>query len=160
MTSADNPEDSALSNQATRPAEAARASPQPEVKAAPAATPPADPDPQPDPVAAPTRWNPPARSLPTSAVIVLLIAGAIIAILYAWQLPPFGGRYEQTDNAYVRGQTTVISPQVSGYVAQVPVKDFENVTAGTNSRPDRGPDLLCEGGPGARQRPHPGCKPE
>ena len=66
----------------------------------------------------------------TSALIVLLIAGAIIAILYAWQLPPFGGHYEQTDNAYVRGQTTVISPQVSGYVAQVPVKDFDNVEAG------------------------------
>jgi multidrug resistance efflux pump len=129
MTSADNPEVSAVNDQASRPAEAAQAFPQP-VKAAPAATPPADPNPQPDPVAAPARWNPPARSLPTSAVIVLLIAGAIIAILYAWQLPPFGGRYEQTDNAYVRGQTTVISPQVSGYVAQVPVKDFDHVKAG------------------------------
>jgi len=129
MTSADNPEVTALSDPATRPAEAARDSSQP-VKAAPAATPPAGPDPQPVSVAAPTRWNPPARSLPTSAVIVLLIAGAIVAILYAWQLPPFGERHEQTDDAYVRGQTTVISPQVSGYVAQVPVKDFENVTEG------------------------------
>jgi multidrug resistance efflux pump len=130
MTSADNPVDSASSNAATRPDEAARHSSQPEVKAAPPAAPPADAGPQPDPVAAPARWNPPARSLPTGALIVLLIAGAIVAILYAWQLPPFGGRYEQTDNAYVRGQTTVISPQVPGYVAQVPVKDFDNVEAG------------------------------
>jgi multidrug resistance efflux pump len=30
----------------------------------------------------------------------------------------------------VRGQTTIISPQVSGYVAAVPVKDFDNVGAG------------------------------
>ena len=30
----------------------------------------------------------------------------------------------------MRGQTTVISPQVSGYVAAVPVKDFQNVKAG------------------------------
>jgi multidrug resistance efflux pump len=59
-----------------------------------------------------------------------LLVAAVATILYAWQLPPFGGHYEQTDNAYVRGQTTVISPQVSGYVAAVPVRDFENVSAG------------------------------
>jgi multidrug resistance efflux pump len=64
------------------------------------------------------------------AGIAALLIAAVAAILYAWQLPPFGGRYEQTDNAYVRGQTTVISPQVSGYVAEVPVRDFENVGAG------------------------------
>jgi multidrug resistance efflux pump len=66
----------------------------------------------------------------TNAAIILLIVAAIGAILYAWQLPPFGGQYEQTDNAYVRGQTTVISPQVSGYVDQVPAKDFEIVKRG------------------------------
>jgi multidrug resistance efflux pump len=76
------------------------------------------------------RWNPQTRSRITNALIVLLVLGAIAAILYAWQLPPFGGRYEQTDNAYVRGQTTVISPQVSGYVSEVPVQDFQIVQAG------------------------------
>jgi multidrug resistance efflux pump len=55
---------------------------------------------------------------------------AIVAILYAWRLPPFAGRYEQTDDAYVRGQTTVISPQVSGYVSQVAVNDFQDVKPG------------------------------
>jgi multidrug resistance efflux pump len=65
-----------------------------------------------------------------TGLVVLLILTAILAILYAWQLPPFGGRHEQTDNAYVKGQTTVISPQVSGYVSEVPVQDFENVEAG------------------------------
>jgi multidrug resistance efflux pump len=64
------------------------------------------------------------------AGIAALLIASVATILYAWQLPPFGGRYEQTDNAYVRGQTTVISPQVSGYVAEVPVRDFENVGAG------------------------------
>jgi multidrug resistance efflux pump len=62
--------------------------------------------------------------------ILLLVLSAIAAILYAWRLPPFGGRYEQTDDAYVRGQTTVISPQVSGYVSEVEVNDFQNVQAG------------------------------
>jgi multidrug resistance efflux pump len=62
--------------------------------------------------------------------IVLLVAVAVAAILYAWRLPPFGGHFEQTDDAYVRGQTTVISPQVSGYVSVTPVKDFQDVRAG------------------------------
>jgi multidrug resistance efflux pump len=80
--------------------------------------------------AAPDRWHPPVPGRMGMAVIVLVLAAAILAILYAWRLPPFGGRFEQTDDAYVRGQTTVISPQVSGYVSVVPVKDFQNVNAG------------------------------
>src|SRR5262245_40781763 len=72
---------------------------------------------------APSHWSPEARSRLTNLTIVGLVAVAVVAILYAWQLPPFGGRYEQTDNAYVRGQTTIISPQVSGYVSDVPVQD-------------------------------------
>jgi multidrug resistance efflux pump len=80
--------------------------------------------------APPDRWRPPAPgAIGLSAILILLVA-AIIAILYAWRLPPFGGRYEQTDDAYVRGLTTVISPQVSGYVSVVPVRDFQNVQAG------------------------------
>lgn len=102
-------------------------------ESAPAAAP--RPDPVTPPQAAvepeePARWSPPKRSWPINSAIVLLIVGAIAAILYAWQIPPFGGRYEQTDNAYVRGQTTVISPQVSGYVSQVAVKDYQNVKEG------------------------------
>ncbi|MCL6697256.1 HlyD family secretion protein [Sphingomonas sp. NSE70-1] len=78
----------------------------------------------------PSRWNPQARSNLTTVTAILLVVAAVIFILYAWQLPPFGGRYEQTDNAYVRGQTTIISPQVSGYVSEVPVQDFQQVKAG------------------------------
>lgn len=36
----------------------------------------------------------------------------------------------RTDNAYVRGQITVLAPQVSGYVGEVLVQDFERVAAG------------------------------
>lgn len=78
----------------------------------------------------PDRWRPPAPGKLGAVLIVLLLVAAIVAILYAWRLPPFAGRFEQTDDAYVRGQTTVISPQVSGYVSDVPVKDFQNVKAG------------------------------
>jgi multidrug resistance efflux pump len=79
---------------------------------------------------APDRWRPPTPGWLGTAAIALLVVGAVLTILYAWRLPPFGGRFEQTDDAYVRGDTTVISPQVSGYVSQVRVKDFQNVQAG------------------------------
>src|SRR6476469_7819187 len=82
------------------------------------------------PAQAPDRWRPPAPGILGTAIVLVLVVGAIFAILYAWRLPPFAGRFEQTDDAYVRGQTTVISPQVSGYVSDVPVKDFDNVGAG------------------------------
>jgi multidrug resistance efflux pump len=51
-------------------------------------------------------------------------------VLYAWQLPPFSSPIESTENALVRGQTTIISPQLSGYVHEVPVQDFQFVKAG------------------------------
>ncbi|MFD1612090.1 HlyD family secretion protein [Sphingomonas tabacisoli] len=88
---------------------------------------------QDQPAPAPSRpvfWRPPAKDRRALIVIVLLIVAAILAILYAWQLWPFGGSAEQTDNAYVRGKTTIISPQVSGYVVAVPVHDFQQVKAG------------------------------
>lgn len=46
------------------------------------------------------------------------------------QLPPFSSPVESTENALVRGQTTIISPQLSGYVFEVPVQDFQFVKAG------------------------------
>lgn len=46
------------------------------------------------------------------------------------QLPPFTRHSQFTDNAYVRGQTTFISPQVNGYITAVNVKDFAIVQPG------------------------------
>jgi RND family efflux transporter MFP subunit len=64
------------------------------------------------------------------ALTVLLAAGAITAVLAAWNFPPFAGGREKTDNAYVRGLTQNVAPQVSGYVVTVEVKDYEQVHAG------------------------------
>ena len=69
------------------------------------------------------------RNTATSLAVVLGIAG-IGAVLYAWQLPPFASDVQTTDNAYVRGYVTLISPQLAGYVTDVPVKDYETVKAG------------------------------
>jgi multidrug resistance efflux pump len=85
-------------------------------------------DPQVD--AQPSAWRPPDKTRTTVVIIITTAVLAILAILYAWDLPPFAGRAERTDNAYVRGRVTIISPQVSGYVTRVPVQDFAEVKAG------------------------------
>lgn len=74
-----------------------------------------------------TRNNIRVVSIFTAAAIGLV---GVLVILYAWQLPPFTRHSQFTDNAYVRGQTTFISPQVSGYVTGVNVQDFNQVKQG------------------------------
>lgn len=75
-------------------------------------------------------WRPPRASRNTVIVIVLIALAGMAAVLAAWRLPPFANDIQSTDNAYVRGRTTVIAPQVSGYVTQVLVRDFDDVKAG------------------------------
>jgi multidrug resistance efflux pump len=63
----------------------------------------------------------------------LVLAASLAAastVLYAWRLPPFRTAVETTDNAYVRGNVTVIAPKVDGYVASVLVMDFQHVQKG------------------------------
>jgi len=63
-------------------------------------------------------------------VMAFVLLGGLLLILWAWNLGPFKTTRVTTDNAYVRGQMTVLAPQVSGYVSQVLVQDFERVQAG------------------------------
>lgn len=67
---------------------------------------------------------------PTSILVLLLGAVGVGVTLYAWHLPPFATTVETTDNAYIRGYVTVVSPQLSGYVAEVAVQDYQAVKAG------------------------------
>mgnify|MGYP001760976315 FL=1 len=67
--------------------------------------------------------------LPTLIAVAAGLAG-LLAVLYAWHLPPFGTPHPQTENAYVRGQVTTLAPQLSGYVSAVEVQDFQAVTRG------------------------------
>ena len=84
----------------------------------------------PAPAPAPTPTPTPKK---TVLVTVGLLAAAIIGVLlvlWAWQLPPFVSGVQHTENAYVRGQVTVIAPQVTGYVTSVEVQDFQTVKQG------------------------------
>lgn len=75
-------------------------------------------------------WHPPRQRIRTIVLIVLLASAALLAILTAWNLPPFAGGVERTDNAYVHGLTMTVAPQVSGYVVGVEIKDYEQAHAG------------------------------
>ncbi|AXQ48112.1 HlyD family secretion protein [Pseudomonas sp. NBRC 111130] len=69
------------------------------------------------------------RILSSISFACVALAG-ILLVLYAWNLPPFSSTIESTENALVRGQVTIIGPQLSGYVVDVPVHDFQFVKAG------------------------------
>lgn len=75
-------------------------------------------------------WSPPRRHHLTTAAIILVAIGAIVAVLYGWGLGPFADGAIATENAYVRGRSTIIAPQVSGYVVQVEVHDYQDVRRG------------------------------
>ncbi|BAV64124.1 HlyD family secretion protein [Sphingobium cloacae] len=72
----------------------------------------------------------PNRSRRAIIIFGLVILAGVLTVLYAWGLPPFRSGNVTTDNAYVRGQTTIISPQVTGYVTAVNVRDFADVRKG------------------------------
>jgi multidrug resistance efflux pump len=71
------------------------------------------------------------RNILLSALIFgsLALVGVLV-VLYAWNLPPFHSALQSTENAMVHGQVTLISPQLSGYVVEVNVQDFQHVRAG------------------------------
>jgi multidrug resistance efflux pump len=73
-----------------------------------------------------------SRFVRSSATLIALLAGiaGVVLILYAWQLPPFAGTVETTENAYVKGQVTIVAPQLAGYISEVPVKDYIKVRKG------------------------------
>lgn len=75
-----------------------------------------------------SKYNRPSRSAVVMMIIVALVG--LTLILRAWQLWPFNSTHMHTDDAYVRGQVTVLAPQVNGYVTEVLVSDFDHVKQG------------------------------
>lgn len=80
--------------------------------------------------AVPSGWRPVRNSPRIVALVVAIVLAGMLSVLAAWRLPPFSGTLQSTDDAYVRGAVTVISSQVSGYVWEVLVHDYETVRAG------------------------------
>ncbi|WP_312328132.1 HlyD family secretion protein [Stenotrophomonas sp.] len=95
--------------------------------------PPTDAAPAPAAAPAPSGVGAPKYLKPSARAVVVMIVVALIGIaliLRAWSLWPFNSTWVSTDNAYVRGQITVLAPQVNGYVTEVLVKDFQHVKQG------------------------------
>jgi len=71
------------------------------------------------------------RNVIVSGLLFAFIAlTGVLIVLYAWNLPPFHSALQTTENALVRGQVTIISPQLSGYVVEVDVQDYQMVRQG------------------------------
>ena len=101
--------------------------PAPPTDAAPAPAPPPPAATPAAPTGAPKYLKPSNRAV---VIMVLLALVGVALILRGWQLWPFTSAIASTDNAYVRGQVTVLAPQVNGYVTDVLVKDFQHVRQG------------------------------
>ncbi|WP_212625431.1 HlyD family secretion protein [Pseudomonas sp. PP3] len=72
---------------------------------------------------------PHAKALSAGLFAIVALIGISI-VLYAWELPPFSSAIESTENAEIQGYVTSISPELSGYVFEVPVQDFQYVKEG------------------------------
>jgi membrane fusion protein (multidrug efflux system) len=64
--------------------------------------------------------------------VVFVIAAAVLAWYVAghWDRWTGAARFESTDDAYMVGDVTPLAAKVSGYVASVPVNDYQSVHAG------------------------------
>jgi multidrug resistance efflux pump len=94
--------------------------------AAPAVAPAAPVTPAPAAPVAPVK----RRVWPSVVAFSIVALAGVLIVLYAWELPPFHSTIESTENAMVRGQVTIISPQLSGYIVEVRVQDFQRVRQG------------------------------
>ncbi len=87
------------------------------------------------------------RTLVQSAALVAVLLGAAAYGVHWWTVSRF---HEETDDAYVGGDVTVVASKVTGYITELPVTDNQFVHAGDllariDSR-DYGASLLRAGG--------------
>ena len=94
----------------------------------PASTPAAVPAPA-APVAEPARPQAPRRRASFSRfLLIVVLPVAAIALGLLWWLS--GGRYVSTDNAYIGADKVLITPQVSGAIVSVHVREGQKVAVG------------------------------
>jgi multidrug resistance efflux pump len=79
---------------------------------------------------APVPAKPNRSTLVSALVFGSLALVGVLVVLYAWNLPPFRSKLQSTENAMVQGLVTLISPELSGYVVEVHVQDFQHARAG------------------------------
>ncbi|BAR55509.1 multidrug resistance efflux pump [Bradyrhizobium diazoefficiens] len=65
-----------------------------------------------------------------AALVLALLAGTAAVVYYGHDYWTNGRYLETTDDAYVKADSTIVAPKVSGYIAKVLVGDNEKVKAG------------------------------
>lgn len=64
-------------------------------------------------------------------VTALLLVFTAVAVVIGYLWWDYRQGYQRTDNAYVHGDISTVSPRVEGYVAEVMVQDYQRVERGT-----------------------------
>ncbi|MCS3931247.1 membrane fusion protein (multidrug efflux system) [Bradyrhizobium elkanii] len=77
-----------------------------------------------------TNLRPSGQAIKRAALALALALGVVAAAEFGHHYLTIGRYLETTDDAYVKADSTIISPKVSGYIAQVLVGDNEAVKAG------------------------------
>jgi membrane fusion protein, multidrug efflux system len=74
--------------------------------------------------------RPSRQAIERAALALALSLGIAAAVGFGYGYLPTGRYLETTDDAYIKADSTIISPKVSGYIAEVLVGDNEPVKAG------------------------------
>src|SRR3979490_312032 len=74
--------------------------------------------------------RPSQKAVKRAALALLLALGVATAADFGYGYLTTGRYLESTDDAYVKADSTIISPKVSGYISQFLVGDNQPVTAG------------------------------
>jgi membrane fusion protein (multidrug efflux system) len=74
--------------------------------------------------------TPSRRAIKRAALALALALGVAAAADFGYGYLTTGRYLETTDDAYVKADSTIVAPKVSGYIAEVLVGDNEKVTAG------------------------------
>ena len=77
-----------------------------------------------------TGLRPSRQAIRRAAIGLALALGVAVAGHYGYDYLTIGRYLESTDDAYVKADSTIIAPKVSGYIAKVLVGDNEKVRAG------------------------------
>jgi membrane fusion protein (multidrug efflux system) len=77
-----------------------------------------------------TSLRPSRRAIKRAALALVLALGAAGAADFGYGYLTTGRYLESTDDAYVKADSTIVSPKVSGYIAEVLVGDNQPVKAG------------------------------
>jgi membrane fusion protein (multidrug efflux system) len=81
-------------------------------------------------IAKKTKLRPSARAIRRAALALAISLGALAVADLGYGYLTTGRYLETTDDAYVKADSTIVAPKVSGYIAQVLVGDNETVAAG------------------------------